>query len=301
MKYSAKDSPFKEIEWVSTGIEALDLIIKKGIPKRRMMEIVGRQSSGKTTLAMVMIAAAQKQGLRCAFADAEGTLDYKYAEQLGIDLSKLITVHANSGEEYADDIEEMFRDDNVDLVVLDSIGGLAPKSMIESDMESSNVGVHAKFVKRFLFHAMEPVRSKNKILICLNHIREDMMKGFGKPSEYSPGGRQMEHDTAVRLRTTMIGRLKDGDIVKGVRIKIQVTKNKVGAPFGIIETDLMFSKGFKTVSNVVEIGLEKGVLHKEGKGHTIYFGETILGVGKAKAETYLEENPTLAAKLKELL
>lgn len=291
--YKASESPYLTEEAISTGIPPLDWAIGiGGIPRGRITEIVGDKSTGKTTLAMTIIQTAQKAGLRCAFADCENALNFKKAQSLGVDLDKLTVLHASFGEEYLDEIERMVREGKLDVVLVDSVDALTPREEIENTMEQRTIGAKARMIGKFLRKIIVPLREKKIALVLLNQTRMNIMTGF----ETTPGGKALEYYKSVQIKLRQTLALKQGDKTIGIKIKAKITKNKLAAPYEEIETNLLFDSGFNASADLIDIALKAGVITK--KGNTLYFGNSKLGVGAAKARKFIETNEAIAGEIK---
>jgi recombination protein RecA len=291
--HKASKSPYRHESPISTGLPSLDWAIGiGGIPRGRISEIVGDKSTGKTTLAMTMIATAQKKGLKCVFADVENALNFKKAESLGVDLENLTVMHGSYGEEYLNEIEDMIRNEKVDLIIVDSVDALSPKEEIESKVGDRIIGAKARMIGTFCRKVIEPLRKNNVALVLLNQTRVNIMQGF----EYTPGGKALEFYKSLQIKLRPVVQLKQGERIVGIKIKAKITKNKLGDPFGEIETNLLFASGFNAAADLIDTALKAEVITKQG--NTLYFGKIKLGVGAPKARAYLEANPEIAAAVK---
>ena len=287
----ASESPFIKEEWFKTGIMPLDYAIGKGLPKGRIVEIVGAKSSGKTTVVLEIIKEAQKQGMVCAYADAEQALDYNYAKSIGVDLDKLLLIQGEVGEDYLDEIVALLEDKGADLIVLDSIDALLPRAMAEAVSEQQFIGAKARMLSKFLPKIVLPLRQNKAIFLVVNQQRMDIMTG----RLTSSGGRALEYYKSVMIKLAPVSRLQQGAGVVGIKVKGVVEKNKVGAPFKQFEFSILFGKGVSAEMGLIDALLEEGILQKNGAWF-LYNGEK-LAYGLAKLREKLEKEPELKAKL----
>lgn len=296
ISHKASESPYLVEEAISTGLPSLDWAIGiGGVPRGRITEIMGDKSTGKTTLAMTLIRTAQAAGLRCVFADVENALNFKKAAALGVDLDKLQVLHASYGEEYLDHIENIVRDGSVDLIVVDSVDALTPKEEIENTMEQRTIGAKARMIGKFCRKVIAPLREKKVALVLLNQTRMNVMTGF----EVTPGGKALEFYKSLQIKLRQTMQLKQGERVIGIKIKARITKNKLGDPFGEIETNLLFASGFNAAADLIDTALKAGIIEK--KGNTLYFNKIKLGVGAPKARAYFDANPEIAELVRQRL
>jgi len=287
------------IEGISTGSLGLDLCIGgKGLPRGRVIEVFGPESSGKTTLTLHVVANAQKQGGVCAFIDAEHALDPQYAKRLGVDLDALLISQPDNGEQALDICETLAKSGAVDVIVIDSVAALVPKAEIEGEMGDSFVGLHARLMSQAL-RKLTAVTAKSKTtLIFINQIREKIGVMFGSP-ETTTGGRALKFYSSVRIDIRRIGQIKDGEEPIGARTKATVVKNKVAPPFKKCEFDILFAEGINRLGEILDLGTESTFLKRSGTW--ISYGETRLGQGREKARDFLRENPALAKEVEEAL
>lgn len=291
--HKASESPYRQEEAIHTGLPALDWAIGiGGVPRGRITEVVGDKSTGKTTLAMTLIASAQKEGFKCVFADAENALNFTKAENLGVDLDKLIVLHASFGEEYLDAIEEIVKAGKTDLIVVDSVDALTPREEIENTMEQKTIGAKSRMLGKFLRKIIVLLRQNRVALVLLNQTRMNIMTGF----ETTPGGKALEYYKSVQVKLRQTMALKQGEKTVGIKIKGKITKNKMAAPYEEFETNLLFDTGFNASADLVDTAMKAGVLTKEG--NTIFFGKEKLGVGAPKVRMFLEANPDVAEKIR---
>ena len=283
------------IDGISTGSLGLDLSIGgKGLPRGRVIEVFGPESSGKTTLTLHVVAHAQKQGGVCAFIDAEHALDPQYAKRLGVDLDSLLISQPDNGEQALDICETLAKSGAIDVIVIDSVAALVPRAEIEGEMGDSFVGLQARLMSQAL-RKLTAVTAKTKTtLIFINQIREKIGVMFGSP-ETTTGGRALKFYASVRLDIRRIGQIKDGDLPIGARTKATVVKNKVAPPFKKCEFDILFAEGINRLGEVLDLGVESGFLKRSGTW--ISHGDTRLGQGREKAREFLKENPELAQEI----
>lgn len=287
------------IEGISTGSVGLDLAIGgKGLPRGRVIEVFGPESSGKTTLTLHVIANAQKQGGVCAFIDAEHALDPQYARRLGVDLDGLLISQPDNGEQALDICETLAKSGAIDVIVIDSVAALVPKAEIEGEMGDSFVGLQARLMSQALRKLTALTAKTRTTLIFINQIREKIGVMFGSP-ETTTGGRALKFYSSVRIDIRRIGQIKDGEEPIGARTKATVVKNKVAPPFKKCEFDILFAEGINRLGEVLDLGTESGFLKRSGTW--ISYGETRLGQGREKARDFLKENPTLAKEIEEAL
>ena len=297
--YKASDSPYLNEEPLSTGLPELDWAIGiGGIPRKRITEIYGHKSSGKTTLGLKLIQTAQVNGFTCVYADAENALDFKRAKELGVNLDELIVLHGDYGEEYLDEIEKLIREGKHALIVVDSVDALQPRKLLEATSDDTSagslVGRQAKMMGGFLRRIIVPLRKKSVALVLLNQIRTSVM---GQAFEYTPGGRALEFYTSVRIKLNQSAGIKEGEKITGIKIKARITKNKIAPPFNEMETSLMFdTTGFSATADLLDTALRAGVLTR--KGPSIFHGERRLAVGAAKTRKFLEGNPDVAEQIR---
>jgi recombination protein RecA len=291
----------KEIEPIAsipTGSFGLDLALGiGGIPKGRIIEIYGPESSGKTTLTLEIIAQAQKQGGVAAFIDAEHALDVMYAKNLGVDVENLLISQPDYGEQALEIVETIARSGAVDVIVIDSVAALTPKSEIEGNMGDAQVGVLARLMSQALRKLTGIVHKMNVTIIFINQIRMKIgMMGYGSP-ETTTGGNALKFYASVRLDIRRIATLKQSDKEIGNRTKVKVVKNKVAPPFRIAEFDIMFGKGISRLGEIIDYGVKLDIIDKAGAWFS-YDAEK-LGQGKERAKEYLEEHPELADEIEQ--
>jgi len=283
------------VDIIPTGSLALDIALGVGgIPRGRITEIYGQESSGKTTIGYHIIAEAQKAGGIAAFVDAEHAVDATYARNLGVDVDALLVSQPDTGEEGLEIVDALVRSGAVDVVVLDSVAALVPKSEIEGEMGDSHVGLQARLMSQALRKIGGSVSKSNTAVVFVNQIREKIGVMFGNP-ETTPGGRALKFWASVRLEVRRVETLKQGAEMVGVRARVKVAKNKVAPPFRQAELDIMFGKGISRSGGVLDIGAESGLISKVGTWFT--YGDLRLGQGRENAKQYLEEHPELMEEL----
>jgi recombination protein RecA len=290
------DKPVVEMEAISTGSLGLDMALGiGGIPRGRIIEVYGPESSGKTTLALQVISEAQKLGGTCAFIDAEHALDVKYAKNLGVDTENLLVSQPDYGEQALDIVETIARSGAVDLIVIDSVAALTPKSEIEGDMGDAQVGVQARLMSQALRKLTGVVSKMKTTIIFINQIRMKIgMMGYGSP-ETTTGGNALKFYASVRIDIRRIQTLKQGEESIGNRVKAKVIKNKVAPPFKQAEFDIMFGEGISKEGELIDYGVKLDIIDKSGTWFS--YKDTKLGQGKEKAKAFLKEHPDMAAEV----
>lgn len=279
------------IDAISTGSLSLDMALGiGGIPRGRITEIYGGESSGKTTLALNVVAEAQKKGGLVLYVDAEHALDIEYAKALGVDVDRLYVSQPSTGEEALEIMDTMIRSGAVDVVVLDSVAALVPKAEIEGEMGDSHVGIQARMMSQALRKLGGSVNKTNCAAIFINQLREKIGVMYGNP-ETTPGGRALKFWASVRLEVRKSEAIKNGTDQVGVRTKVKVVKNKVAAPFKQAEFDILYGKGISREGDLLDVALVKGIVTRSGTYYS--YGETRLGQGRDNARTFLEENPEI--------
>ena len=279
----------------STGALALDIALGVGgLPRRKIIEIYGPESSGKTTMTLHAIAESQKKGGVCAFIDAEHAFDPGYAEKLGVDLDNLLMSQPDTGEQALEIAETLVRSSAVDLVVIDSVAALTPKAEIEGEMGDSHVGLQARLMSQALRKLTGTINKSNCTVIFINQIRMKIGVMFGNP-ETTTGGNALKFYASVRLDIRRIGAVKQGDEVVGNETRVKVVKNKVAPPFKQAEFQIMYGKGIYRMGEVIDLGVQQGLIDKSGAWYA-YKGDKI-GQGKANAANYLTDNPEIANEI----
>jgi recombination protein RecA len=295
MKMGEKGS--MAIESISTGALALDLALGiGGLPRGRVTEIYGPESSGKSTLAMHVVAEAQRNGGICAYIDAEHAMDPVYARAIGVDVDELLISQPDTGEQALEICDMLVRSSAVDVVVIDSVAALTPRAEIEGEMGDTHVGLQARLMSQALRKLTGNLSKSQTICIFINQLREKIGVMFGSP-ETTPGGRALKFYSSVRLDIRRIESLKDGVEVVGNRTRVKVVKNKVAPPFRQAEFDIMYGKGISREGSLLDIGVDLGLVKKSGAWYT-YEGEQ-LGQGRENAKTFLTENPEIMVEISE--
>lgn len=285
----------EKIPSISTGSVGLDSALGiGGLPRGRIIEIFGPESSGKTTLALHVIAEAQAAGGIAAFVDAEHALDPEYARRIGVKLTELLISQPDNGEQALDIVESLVRSGNVDIIVIDSVAALTPKDEIEGEMGQQHVGKQARLMSQALRKLTAIVSRSKTIVVFINQIRMQIGVMFGNP-ETTPGGKALKFYTSVRLDIRRIASIKKGEEVVGGRVRVKVVKNKVAAPFKTTEFDLLYNEGISREGELIALGEKFGIVAKSGA--TYKMGETKLGVGYDAARTHLRENKLVAKDL----
>ncbi len=292
-----KDNAMAGIETYSTGSLGLDIALGVGgLPRGRIIEIYGPESSGKTTLTLHCIAEAQKQGGVCAFVDAEHALDPQYAQNLGIDLDELLISQPDTGEQALEITDTLVRSGAVSVVVVDSVAALTPKSELEGDMGDSSVGVQARLMSQAMRKLTGSISRSNCMLIFINQIRMKIGVMFGSP-ETTSGGNALKFYASVRLDIRRIGAIKDRDEVIGNATRVKVVKNKVASPFKKAEFDIIYGSGISKMGELIDLGVAAGVVEKSGSWYS--YGDERIGQGRENAKTFLKENTHLALEIED--
>lgn len=285
------------IESIPTGSLSLDVALGiGGIPRGRIIEIYGPESSGKTTLALHMIAEAQKLGGTAAFIDAEHALDPQYSKNLGVDTENLIISQPDTGEQALEITESLVRSNAVDIIVVDSVAALVPKAEIEGEMGDSHMGLQARLMSQGLRKLTGAISKSKASVIFINQLREKIGVMFGNP-ETTTGGRALKFFTTVRMDIRRIDSLKKGDEIIGNRVRVKVVKNKVAPPFKKAEFDIMYGTGISKVGSVLDAAVEAGIIEKSGSWFS--YGDAKLGQGRENSKAYLLENPDLLKDIDE--
>ena len=285
------------IEAIPTGALGLDIALGiGGIPKGRIIEVFGPESSGKTTIALHMIAEAQKMGGEAAFIDAEHALDPVYAKHLGVDIDNLIVSQPDTGEQALEIAEALVRSGAIDIIVVDSVAALVPKAEIDGDMGDAHVGLQARLMSQALRKLAGVINKSNSCIVFINQLREKVGIMFGNP-ETTPGGRALKFYASVRLDIRRVENIKqDGEVI-GSRARVKVVKNKVAPPFREAEFDIIYGKGISKSGNILDIGINLGLVEKSGSWFG-YNGERI-GQGRENAKKYLEDNPKVMQEIED--
>ena len=288
-----------DIESISTGSLSLDLALGiGGLPKGRIIEIYGPESSGKTTLALQVVAEAQKAGGICAFVDAEHAMDPAYAKKLGVKTDELLISQPDTGEQALEITDTLIKSGSVSVLVVDSVAALTPKAELEGEMGDHHVGLQSRLMSQALRKITGSVSKSNTMIIFINQIRMKIGVMFGNP-ETTSGGNALKFYSSVRMDIRRIGAIKDKDQVIGNTTRVKVIKNKVAPPFKVVEFDLMYGKGISKVGELIDLGAKANIVEKSGAWYA-YKGEKI-GQGKENAKIYLEKNPTIAQEIETIV
>ena len=288
----------KKIDCISTGSFSLDLALGiGGLPRGRVVEVFGPESSGKTTLTLHVIANAQRNGGMAAFVDAEHALDPGYAKKIGVNVGDLLISQPTSGEEALTITETLIRSNSLDVVVIDSVAALTPRAELDGDMGDSHMGLQARLMSQAMRKLTSAISSSKTLCLFTNQIREKIGVMFGNP-ETTPGGRALKFYTSVRLNIRRIGAIKDATgRVTGNRTRVKVVKNKVAPPFAEAEFDILYDRGISWEGSILDSGIQHGIVTK--RGSWLSYGSDQIGQGHEAARSYLEENPETTSKLME--
>ena len=289
------DEQVEDVEVIPTGSLALDAALGVGgYPKGRIIEIYGPESSGKTTLAIHAIAQAQKVGGIAAFIDAEHAFDRFYAKKLGVDVDELLIAQPDNGEQALEIADQLIRSSAIDIIVIDSVAALTPKAEIEGDMGDNKVGLQARLMSQALRKLTSTISKTNTTCIFINQLREKIGVMFGNP-ETTTGGNALKFYASVRLDIRRVTTLKDGDTPIGNQVRVKIVKNKVAPPFRKAEFEITFGEGISHVGEIVDLGVELGIIKKSGSWFS--YGETRLGQGRDAVKRVIKDNPELMAQL----
>lgn len=284
-----------DIEAISTGSLGIDIALGiGGLPKGRIIEIYGPESSGKTTLALSVIAQAQKKGGTCAFVDAEHALDPSYAKKIGVDVENLLVSQPDSGEQALEIADTLVRSGAIDVMVVDSVAALVPKAELEGEMGDSHMGLQARLMSQALRKLTATVARSNTLIIFINQIRMKIGVMFGNP-ETTTGGNALKFYASVRIDIRRIGAIKDKEDVIGSQTRVKIVKNKVAPPFKTVDFDIMYGEGISKTGELVDLGVKSGIIEKAGAWFS-YNGEKI-GQGRENAKKFLKDNPTVADEI----
>jgi recombination protein RecA len=297
MRLGAKQSLQGDIEVISSGSLGLDLALGiGGLPKGRIIEIYGPESSGKTTLALHVIAEAQKRGGTCAFLDAEHALDPGYARKLGVDVDNLLISQPDAGEQALEIADTLVRSGAIDVLVVDSVAALVPRAELEGEMGDTHVGLHARLMSQALRKLTGSVSKSNTLLIFLNQIRLKIGVMFGNP-ETTTGGNALKFYASVRMEIRRIGAIKDRDEVTGNHTRVKVVKNKVAPPFREVEFDIMYGEGISKLGELIDLGVKANIVEKSGAWFSC--DSQRIGQGRENAKNFLREHPEMAASIEQ--
>ncbi|MEJ2881236.1 recombinase RecA [Pedobacter sp. GR22-6] len=289
------DNAVEPIESISTGSISLDIALGiGGVPKGRIIEIYGPESSGKTTLATHIIAEAQKKGGIAAIVDAEHAFDKGYAKKLGVDVDNLLISQPDNGEQALEIADNLIRSGAIDVIVIDSVAALVPKAEIEGEMGDSKMGLHARLMSQALRKLTGTISKTGCCCIFINQLREKIGVMFGNP-ETTTGGNALKFYASVRLDIRRTSQIKDSDEVSGNRVKVKIVKNKVAPPFRIAEFDIMFGEGISKIGEIIDLGVDFNVIKKAGSWFS--YGDTKLGQGRDAVKQLLLDNPELADEM----
>ncbi len=289
------DKQQSEIEVTSTGSLGLDVALGVGgFPKGRIIEIYGPESSGKTTIAIHTIAEAQKKGGICAIVDAEHAFDSSYARKLGVDVDNLLISQPDYGEQALEIAERLILSGALDIVVIDSVAALVPKSELEGEMGDSKMGLQARLMSQAMRKLTATISRTNCTCIFINQLREKIGVMFGNP-ETTTGGNALKFYASIRLDIRRISQIKDGDVATGNRTRVKVVKNKVAPPFRQVEFDIVFGEGISKIGEIIDMGVEMGILNKSGSWFS--YGDNKIGQGRDAVKNFLIDNPEFAAEI----
>ena len=286
-----------EIETISTGSLSLDIALGiGGLPKGRITEIFGLESSGKTTLALHVIAEAQKAGGACAFVDAEHALDPAYAKKLGVDIDNMLISQPDAGEQALEIADTLVRSGAIDVLVVDSVAALVPKAELEGDMGDTHVGLQARLMSQALRKLTGSIARSNCVVIFINQIRLKIGVMFGNP-ETTTGGNALKFYSSIRIDIRRIGAVKNRDRVVGNQTRVKIVKNKVAPPFKMVEFDIMYGEGISKTGELIDLGLQDNIIEKSGSWFS--YGKERIGQGRENVREFLRDNPQVAAEIEE--
>ncbi|MEL7253849.1 MAG: recombinase RecA [Pseudomonadota bacterium] len=291
------DNPIEDIEATSTGSLGLDIALGiGGVPKGRIVEIYGPESSGKTTLTLHCVAEEQKKGGVCAFVDAEHALDPVYARKLGVDLDELLISQPDTGEQSLEIVDTLVRSGAVSMIIVDSVAALTPKSELEGEMGDSSVGVQARLMSKAMRKLTGSINKSKCTVIFINQIRMKIGVMFGSP-ETTTGGNALKFYSSVRLDIRRIGAIKDRDEIVGNATRVKVVKNKVAPPFKEVEFDIMYGEGISKTGELLDLGVKAGVVEKSGSWYS--YGDERIGQGRENAKQFLKDNANIALTIED--
>ncbi len=284
-----------DIEAISTGSIGIDIALGiGGMPKGRIVEIYGPESSGKTTLALSVIAQAQKKGGTCAFIDAEHALDPSYAKKIGVDIENLLISQPDAGEQALEITDTLVRSGAIDVLVVDSVAALVPKAELEGEMGDQHMGLQARLMSQALRKLTATVSRSNTLVIFINQIRMKLGVMFGSP-ETTTGGNALKFYASVRIDIRSIGKIKDKEDIIGTQTRVKIVKNKVAPPFKVVDFDIMYGEGISKTGELIDLGIKSGIVEKAGAWFS-YKGEK-LGQGRENAKLFLKEHPDVAQEI----
>ncbi len=284
-----------DIEAISTGSLGIDIALGiGGLPKGRIIEIYGPESSGKTTLALSVIAQSQKKGGTCAFIDAEHALDPSYAKKIGVDIDNLLISQPDAGEQALEIADTLVRSGAIDVLVVDSVAALVPKAELEGEMGDSHMGLQARLMSQALRKLTSTISRSNTLVIFINQIRMKIGVMFGNP-ETTTGGNALKFYASVRIDIRRIGSIKDKDDVIGSQTRVKIVKNKVAPPFKVVDFDIMYGEGISKTGELIDLGIKAGIVEKAGAWFS-YKGEK-LGQGRENAKLFLRDHPEVAEEI----
>lgn len=291
------DKVYEHMEVIPTGSLSLDMALGVGgYPKGRIIEIYGPESSGKTTLALHAIAEAQKQGGYAAFIDAEHALDPKYAKALGVDIDNLILSQPDTGEQALEIVEQLVRSNAISIVVIDSVAALVPKVEIDGDMGDAHVGLQARLMSQAMRKLSGAISKTNTVCIFINQIREKVGVMFGNP-ETTSGGRALKFYSTIRLDIRRVEGIKNGDQIIGNLTRVKVVKNKVAAPFKVVDIEIIYGKGISREGEVLDIAVNNDIIHKSGAWFS--YNDEKIGQGRENVKAYIKANPEFAKEVED--
>jgi recombination protein RecA len=286
-----------DIEAISTGSLGLDLALGiGGLPKGRIIEIFGPESSGKTTLTLHAVAEAQKKGGTCAFIDAEHALDPSYAKKLGVNIDDLIISQPDTGEQALEIADTLVRSGAVDMVIVDSVAALVPKAEIEGEMGDSHMGLQARLMSQALRKLTASIAKTNCIVIFINQIRMKIGVMFGNP-ETTTGGNALKFYASVRIDIRRVGSIKEKEDVVGSQTRVKIVKNKVSPPFKVVDFDIMYGEGISKEGEIIDLGVKADLIEKSGAWFS--YGDTRMGQGRENAKQFLRENPSISNEIEQ--
>lgn len=289
------EDDYPDIERISTGSIGLDKVLKGGIPRGRITEIFGPESSGKTTLSLHVIANAQKQGLKVSFVDAEHALDVEWASRIGVSIGDLLVNQPDSGEQALNITEALIRSGDIGLIVVDSVAALVPRAEIEGEMGDSHIGLQARLMSQAMRKLSPLVQQTNTAVVFINQIRMKVGISWGNP-EVTSGGNALKFYSSLRLDLRRIGKIQNGQDVIGSKTRAKVVKSKVSTPYKQVEFDIIFDEGISQINELIEIAVNKGIIEKAGAWYS--YGELRLGQGLENSKQFLKDNEKLIEEIR---